>query len=235
MATIFSVSETIISTSPVQAEAVVSSSLQTWSYRDADYAKQAFDSVCLELQQNYPQENDGTVDIIHTTTTDTLTITMSEKGTVLETMIVQLRKHTEIIDWFQSLHLVHEQQVKQRFLPQPTNYVIFKSLVSGISTRDDEGITTSLQTWTYDSAINATEDFNYLIDEVTSMYPQGMHDEGFAVSYSTQTAQSLHVNITQDGDDYETIVLEQIILSDKSLQSWWQQHEQQLHHKLLIK
>ncbi|MGL6007907.1 MAG: hypothetical protein ACRC1D_00435 [Culicoidibacterales bacterium] len=227
MSNLYTITETILSTSSLDLDAFVASSLQTWTYTTEEHAQLAFSSVANELKAAYPKGQDGEFTIQHQFSPTEIIIKIMEAGTLAETITLAFHAHdTRLPTWWQNLASGHQEQVTARFPAQPTQFVVTKSLISGHSAKDDDGFASTLQTWTYEKQTDAATDFEVLVSELETTYPLGMHDDGFEVTLATMSDDTCSIVITQDGEPYETIVVEQLAVTAKSLPTWWHVHEQ---------
>ncbi|MGL5550124.1 MAG: hypothetical protein ACRDD4_10540 [Culicoidibacterales bacterium] len=226
MSNLYTITETILSKSSFELDAFVASSLQTWTYTNEEHAQLAFASVSAELKAAYPKGQDAEFTISHTFTTHQAVITIMQAETLMETITLTLQHHDSTVsNWWQTLAVDHQQLVTERFSTQPTQFVVTKSLISGHSAKDEDGFASTLQTWTYQKAADAATDFEVLVSELETTYPLGMHDDGFEVKLLSMTDDTCAIVITQDGEVYETIRIEQLQVTAKSAQPWWQAHE----------
>lgn len=229
MAKLYTITETILSTGTATLESMIASSLQTWTYANEEHSQLAFTSIKDELSVAYQKGTDDEFYITHTATDHTFTITISHAEQTYETITLAYHRHDESdsITWWQTLAQKHQTAVDQ-FLPTLTAYeVVTKSLVSGHNPKDDDGLATSLQTWTYTVATDATTDFKLLAQELKNDYPLGVHEEGFEVVRADSSAQHALVEVTQDGDPYEVIEITHYTLEKSAQQPWWERHLQQ--------
>lgn len=210
MAKLFTITETIISASGHTLEALVASSLQTWTYTNEEHARLAFASIVNELRVAYPKGNDAEFRIEHEATTDAFTATIFHDDVLAETIAVAfIAKHQPTAaTWWETLSSAHDLAVHTRFANEPAQAVVSKSLLSGFGPSDDDGLVSSVQTWTYGSSADALTDFDVLSDELAQEYPLGMHEDGFEVKAVTISDTTTSIAITENGEAYEAIAIE---------------------------
>lgn len=228
MAKLYTITETILSTGAADVEAVIASSLQTWTYANEEHSQLAFTSISDELIVAYPQGRDGDFLITHEQTPQQLTITISTADSVYETIVLAYHIHDTAtsMNWWQTLATTLHAAVTTQFGADQAPLFVTKSLVSGFSPKDDDGLATSLQTWTYAQAADATNDFTFLTTELRDDYPLGVHEDGFEVVRADLTANQATVEVTQDGELYEVITITNQPLTAAITETWWQAHEQ---------
>ena len=150
-----------------------------------------------------------------------------------QTLAYHVHTDTSMGPWWQTLSQLHQEAIAQQFAPTASHTTVVKSLISGFSPKDDDGLATSLQTWTYHQPADAEADFGLLATELKTDYPLGVHEEGFEVTRAEQTATTACVEVTLDGEDYEKITLTHMALLPTDPQPWWQNHSQAFHEKCL--